>query len=233
MFRLSTAAADKYNNASCEGLLDHIQYMITSDKSISEKIGNMLYQMQKMDEDDKKKVESISIPFKMAKLDDVKKLMDFSKQAVEFVMEKCRKYESKSYSSIAEERQEMQQEVEAAAAQFEGSHDIKEIHYILSNEEAEKDKTYAVQGYTFDNLYLVAKAFKDAQTGYLTRMRKMKFITTILAHGFTNDGHVKVANTASWKFTKLLNRAMDCYTYVNKFLFFTYKELLRNKLIHE
>jgi len=232
MFRLSTSCAEKYSG-SCESLFDHIQYMITSDKSISEKIGNMLYQMGKMDEETKRKVESLNVPFKMAKADDVKKLMDFSKQAVEFVMEKSRKYESMSYSTLADERKQMQDEVESAANQFEGSHDMKEIHYVLSNEESEKDKTYAVLGYTFDNLYMVAKGFKDAQTGYLAKMRKMKFITTILAHGFTKDGHVKVANTASWKFTKLLNKAMDCYTYVNKFLFFTYKELLKNDLIKE
>lgn len=232
MFKLSASCSNRYSVAY-ESLMDHIQYLITSDRSIAEKIGNMLYQMQKMDEDQKKALESLKIPFKMAKCEEVKKVMSYSASAVDFVMEKTRKYESKSYALLDEERDEIKQEVEAAASSFESQHDFKEIHYIMSGEEAEKDKTYAVMGFTFDNLVSLAKEFKDNQAGRLTRMRKMKFINTVAAHGTKDDGHVHVVNKACWRFVQLLNRAMDCYTYVNKFLFFTYKELLRQKLIHE
>jgi len=232
MFKLKADCDERYGG-STESLWDHIQYLVTSDKSIAEKIGNMLYQMQQMDEDQKKALESIKIPFKMAKCQEIKKVMAYSESAVDFVMEKTRKYENKAYVSLAEEKDQIKSEVESAASSFESQHNFEDVSYVLRGEEAESDKTYAVMGYTFDNLYGLAKQFKDNQAGRLTRMRKMKFINYMASHGTKEDGHVHVVNKACMRFVKLLNGAMECYSYVNKFLFFTYKELLRNDLIRE
>lgn len=231
--KLSSSVVDRIADPACEGLWDHIQYLITSDKSIAEKIGNMMYQMQQMDDDKKKALESLKIPFKMEKIEKVKLIMEYSRTAVDFVVEKVRKYEDKAYVTLEDEKNQIKNEVDSAAASFESQHNSEDIIDVLNNETAEKDKTYAVMGFTFDNLYSLAKEFKDNQAGRLTKMRKMKFINYMAAHGTKNDGHVHVINKACMQFVKLLNRAMDCYSYVNKFLFFTYKEMLRNDLIRE
>lgn len=213
-----------------EGLWDNIVYFFTTDKSISEKIGNMLYQMSKLDEDEKRALESTHIDYKMSSCADLRKVMAFSGQAVDFVVAKCQKYEGKSYALIENDRNEMQEEIESEVSSFKSSHDFSEIGNIVKNIEAQDHKTYATLGYTFNNLYDIAKQFKDAQSGRLARMKKMKFISNVLGHK-PKDGALRICHAASIDMVNLLNFAMTCYKYVDKFLFMTYREMEKQKMI--
>ena len=95
---------------------------------------------------------------------------------------------------------------------------------------AQANKTYATLGYTFNNLYDIAKQFKDAQAGRLSRLKKMKFISTVLGYK-PKDGAIKIVHAASIDMANILNFAMTCYKYVDRFLFTTYREMEKQKLI--
>ena len=231
MLKLSSLVLDnpEYSPAQ-EGLWDNIVYFFTTDKSICEKIGNMLYTMGKMEEDEKRALESTHIDYKMATCANLKKVMAFSGQAVDFVVSKCSKYEGKSYALLEDDREEMQQEIESEVSSFKASHDIKEVGNIIKNVDAQENKTYATLGYTFNNLYDVAKQFKDSQSGRLARMKKMKFISTVLGYK-PKDGALKMVHAACIDMSNLLNFSMDCYKYIDKFLFMTYREMEKQKMI--
>lgn len=231
MFKLNSLVLDNptYDPAQ-EGLWDNIVYFFTTDKSVATMIGNMLYQMGKMEEDEKRALESTHIDYKMASCSDLRKVMAFSGSAVDFVVSKCQKYEGKSYALLEDDRKQMQEEIESEVSSFKASHDFSAIGGIVKNVNSQANKTYATLGYTFDNLYDVAKQFKDAQSGRLARMKKMKFISNVL--GFKpKDGALRVVHAASIDMANILNFAMTCYKYTDKFLFMTYREMERQKLI--
>ena len=231
MFKCDSLVFDnpQYNPAQ-EGLWDNIVYFFTTDKSVATMIGNMLYQMGKMDDDEKRAVESTHIDYKMATCADLRKVLAFSGAAIDFVMAKCQKYEGKSYVLLEEDHQEMQEEIESEVSSFKSSHDISDIGDIVRNVNAQANKTYATLGYTFNNLYDIAKQFKDAQAGRLARMKKMKFISTVLGYK-PKDGAIKLVHAASIDMANILNFAMTCYKYVDRFLFTTYREMEKQKLI--
>ncbi len=101
---------------------------------------------------------------------------------------------------------------------------------MLRNDGLVKNKTYAQLGFTHEHLITVAKEFKDNQSGRLSRLKKMKFISNVVARKPENY-QLKVIHEAAYKFAKLLGTAIDSYKYVDKFLFYTYKELKRQKLV--
>lgn len=231
MFKCDSLVLDnpQYNPAQ-EGSWDNIVYFFTTDKSVATMIGNMLYQMGKMDDDEKRAIESTHIDYKMASCSDLRKIMAFSGSAVDFVMAKCQKYEGKSYALLEDDRRQMQEEIESEVSSFRASYDFAAIGDIVKNVNAQANKTYATLGYTFNNLYDVAKQFKDAQSGRLARMKKMKFISNVLGYK-PKDGALKVVHAASIDMSNVLNFVMTCYKYTDKFLFMTYRELERQKLI--
>ena len=63
---------------------DNLAYMFTSDSSIAEKIGNMCYWLDKMDEDQQKALESVHVEFKMQNFVNTQIIMRFSGEAVDF-----------------------------------------------------------------------------------------------------------------------------------------------------
>lgn len=231
MFRMQSKALDKIQCGE-ESLMDRIAYMFTSDKSISEKIGDMLYAMSKMDEDEKKALESTHIDFKMQTYSNVQKLMAFSGAAVDFVVSNVKRYEGKSYALLENERDEIRQEIDSACSSFNSSHDRNAINKILDDKALVDDKTYAVLGFHFDNLYSLTKEFKDSQSGRLSRMKKMKFISEVVAVTPENF-QLKVVHQASKSFAKLLDQAIDCYKYVDRFLFYTYRKLEKQGIINK
>lgn len=228
--KLKAECEDRMIVPAEESLWDKIEYLFTSDKSISEKIGNMIYQLGKLEEDDVRALESTHVKFKMQNFATVQKMMSFSGQAVDFVVSNTRKFENKAYALLENEREEIQQEIESAYSSFASSHDVSEMTELLSNSGVVKDKTYAQLGYTHTNLLTVAKEFKDNQSGRLTRMKKMKFISNVVARTPSNF-QLKVIHEAAFKFAKLMSVAIDTYKYVDKFLFYTYKELCRKEII--
>lgn len=228
-FKLQAECEGKIAYAQ-ESLWDKICYMFSSDKSISEKIGDMLYQMGNMDEEQQKALESTKIDYKMQTFQNVQKMMGFSGQAVDFVVANTRKYEGKSYALLENEREEMQQEIDSEYSSFVSSHNRDEIIKMVKNDGVVADKTYAQLGFVHNNLLTVAKEFKDNQSGRLTRMKKMKFISQCLATRPQNF-QMKVVHEASYRFAQLLDTAISSYKYVDRFLYLTYKELERQKII--
>lgn len=228
-FKLRASCEDKIEYGT-ESLMDRIAYFFTSDKSVSEKIGNLLYHLEKLDEDQIKALESTHIDFKMQTFANVQKIMSFSNQAVDYVVANTRKYENKSYALLENERDELRQEIDSAYSSFISSHNKDEITGLLSGKGIVADKTYAALGFTHQNLITVAKEFKDNQSGRLPKLKKMKFISNVLAVTPKNF-QLKVIHEASYKFAALLGTAIDSYKYVDRFLFYTYRRLQKQKVI--
>ena len=224
------AACDARAEYAQESLMDQIAWIFTSDKSISEKIGNLIYSIQDLDEDGIKALESTHIDFKMQNFQNTQKLMAFSGQAVDYVMNNCKKYEGKSYALLEKDREEIEQEVDSAYSSFTSSHNVDEILKLLKGDMVVADKTYAELGFTHSNLMTLSKEFKDTQAGRLSRMKKMKFISNCVAVT-PSEFQLKVVHEAAHKFAKLLGIAIDSYKYVDKFLFFTYRKLDKQGLI--
>lgn len=216
--------------SSMEGLMDRIAYFFTSDKSISEKIGNMLHLMSKMDEDTKKQIEALHIDYKMQSYENTKKILNFSGEAVDFVVSHTSKFESKSYAVMEDERNAIRAEIESMVSSFNASHDREAILKLMKTGPDLKERTYAALGFNFGNLFGVANEFKNSQSGRLSRMRKMKFIANVVARK-PEHGTIAIIHSASIGLANIIDEAMACYKYVDKFLFYTYRLLEKQKII--
>lgn len=217
--------------SSMEGLMDKIAYFFTSDKSISEKIGNMLFQLGKMDEDDRKKIDALHIDYKMQSYDNTRKILSFSGEAVDFVVSHTAKFESKSYVVMENERDAIRDEINSMVTSFNASHDREAILKLMKTGPDVADRTYSALGFHFNNLYAVANEFKTSQSGRLSRMKKMKFIANVVARK-PEHGTIAVIHSASIGLANIIDEAMECYKYVDKFLFYTYRILEKQGLIH-
>lgn len=211
---------------------DSIAYMFTSDSSIAEKIGNMCYWLDKMDEDQQKELESVHVEFKMQNFVNTQIIMRFSGEAVDFCVKNLSKYESKEYFSNDEERKEITEEMEGICNQFESSHNRNLIAGLMIQPgwTGKGDPTFAQLGFTHDHLMTVAKEFKNDQAGRLGKLRKMKWIADITGVEGRN-GKWEIVNVAARNFGVILKDAIKSYKYVDKFLFFAYREMKRQKII--
>ena len=211
---------------------DSLAYMFTSDSSIAEKIGNMCYWLDKMDEDQQKALESVHVEFKMQNFVNTQIIMRFSGEAVDFCVKNLSKYESKEYFSNDEERKEITEEMEGICNQFESSHNRNLIAGLMVQPgwTGKGDPTFAQLGFTHDHLMTVAKEFKNDQAGRLGKLRKMKWIADITGVEGKN-GKWEIVNVAARNFGVILKDAIKSYKYVDKFLFFAYREMKRQKII--
>lgn len=211
---------------------DSLAYMFTSDSSIAEKIGNMCYWLDKMDEDQQKELESVHVEFKMQNFVNTQIIMRFSGEAVDFCVKNLSKYESKEYFSNDEERKEITEEMEWICNQFESSHNRNLIAGLMIQPgwTGKGDPTFAQLGFTHDHLMTVAKEFKNDQAGRLGKLRKMKWIADITGVEGKN-GKWEIVNVAARNFGVILKDAIKSYKYVDKFLFFAYREMKRQKII--
>ena len=211
---------------------DSLAYMFTSDSSIAEKIGNMCYWLDKMDEDQQKELESVHVEFKMQNFVNTQIIMRFSGEAVDFCVKNLSKYESKEYFSNDEERKEITEEMEGICNQFESSHNRNLIAGLMIQPgwTGKGDPTFAQLGFTHDHLMTVAKEFKNDQAGRIGKLRKMKWIADITGVEGKN-GKWEIVNVAARNFGVILKDAIKSYKYVDKFLFFAYREMKRQKII--
>lgn len=211
---------------------DSLTYMFTSDSSVAEKIGNMCYWLGKMDEDQQKAMESVQVGFKMQNYVNTQIIMRFSGEAVDFCVKNLAKYESKGYFSNDEERKEISDEMEGVCSQFEASHNRNLIAGLIVQPgwTGKGDPTFAQLGFTHEHLETLAKEFKNDQAGRLSKLRKMKWVADITGVEGKN-GKWEIVNMAARNFGIILKDAIKSYKYVDKFLYFTYQEMKRQKII--
>ena len=213
-------------------ITDGLAYMLTSDSSCAEKLGNMLYWMDKMDEDQIKELEATTVGFTMQNYTNTETIMRFSGDAVDFCVKNLSKYESKGYAVMDDERKEIDQEMEGVCAQFEASHNRNLIAGLIQKQgyNGKGDPTMANLGFTHEHLTTLAKQFKNDQAGRLAKLKKMKFISLVTGYK-CEGGKWNLVNVAAKNFGVILKDAIKSYKYVDKFLFFTYRELKRRDII--
>lgn len=211
---------------------DSIAYFFTSNSSVAEKIGNMCYWLEHMDEDQVEALEASKVDGNVQTYNNMNTIMQFSAAAVDFCVKNLVKYESKSYVLNDKERKDIDEEMESTCNEFESSHNRDTIAgYIDSKpKDVGDDPTLARLGFTHPKLTGLAKQFKNDQAGRLSKVRKLKFISNMTAYN-PEQGKIKVANLAARNFGVILKDAMKSYTYVDKFLFRVYREMKRQKII--
>ena len=213
-------------------ITDSISYIFTSDSSVAEKLGNMCYWLDKMDEDQIKAFEATKVDRKTQTYQNMETIMRFSGEAVDFCIRNLGKYEGKGYALNDDQRKEINEEMEGVCQQFESSHNRNEIAGMIESEGAPgvKEPTYATLGFTHEHIQTLAKQFKNDQAGRLNKLRKMKFIATVT--GVTpKGGKWEIVNLAARNFGVILKDAIKSYKYVDKFLYCTYQEMRRQKII--
>lgn len=231
MFKFKCQAMDVIPGE--ENIFDKLVYMFTSDKSVSEKIGNMIYQMGKLDSDQRKAFESLPLNKIVQKYEVLKRLMSYSARAVDFVETNIKKYENMSYNLLDSDRKKIQDEIGSEVDSFEQENNAQGIKKLMSDEpDVKKETTYAEAGYTYDNFMALAKEFKDAQTGKLAKLRKMRIISYCTATEI-KDWKIRVVHNATYRFNDLLGVGIEVYKYCDSFLFYTYRKLVKEGLITE
>lgn len=212
---------------------DKVAYMFTKDEHVSEKIGNMIYWLNHMDSDQIRELESTPIDRKFQTYDNMKKIMAFSAEAVDFCLKNLVRYEGTSYVISDEARKKISDEMEGVCNQFEASHDRNEIAAIIEGQGATKGQktvTLISIGFTKNHIEEIAKTYKAEQAGRLSKLNKMKFIANMTGHEVKNT-ELTVAHMAARNFGVILKDAVRSYKFVNEFLFYMYRLMQRQKII--
>lgn len=229
---LSTANISAAVESIWTRISDSIAYMFTSDSSMSEKIGNMCYWLEHMDEDQIEAIDNSKIDGKYQTYNNMNSIMQFSAAAVDFCVQNLPKYERKEYALNDAHRKAIEEEMESSCSTFEASHNRNVIAGFMDKnpDNVGEDPTLARLGFTHSKLTDFAKRFKNDQSGRLSKVRKLKFVSNITAYN-PEGGKIKLVNVAARNFGVILNDAMKAYSYVDKFLFRVYREMKRQKII--
>lgn len=230
-----------------EGFWRRLTYNFTSDFKCAAKIDELISKLGSMTPYQENELKSKEIDFRMQPADQIDGLIKFSEAAITWVVHECEnlKNNADKWWLGSKVKDQFRSWAKSEAKKFYAKWNINDAANLsagrtVSGHKVAKKKTYAELGYSKNTILSIAKKFKASASGHLKEVKKVRSIiehvgtdthvgAMILANG---DGSISPGITIEQTISALvvpilniLNVAIDCYKFVDYFLYYTYKEV--------